>query len=133
MLLFVFITWTYTIFNYNVVHFHLPSKLEAYENIKSLVFQPEQTLAFASIAGVMWLKVINYLHVTRTVGPLLVIIRRMSKDIFNFLSLACLVLLLFSCIGMVMFAVPNFSSFGNSIITLYSWMLGDFHFDDMAS
>lgn len=69
---------------------------------------------------------------TRAVGPLLVIIRRMSKDIFNFLSIAGLVLLLFSCAGMILFNVPSFENFGDSIITLYSWMLGDFDFTDMA-
>ena len=56
----------------------------------------------------------------------------MSRDIFNFLSLACLLLLLFSCIGMILFNVPGFQTFGDSLITLYSWMLGDFSFDDVA-
>ena len=57
----------------------------------------------------------------------------MSRDIFNFLSLACLVLLLFSCVGMILFTIPGFASFEDSLITLYSWMLGDFSFDDVES
>ena len=56
----------------------------------------------------------------------------MSRDIFNFLSLACLILLLFSCVGMILFTLPKFQSFDSSVITLYEWMLGNFDFDDVA-
>lgn len=87
---------------------------------------------YGLFAAAIWLKLINFFHATRTVGPLLKIITRMSRDIFNFLSLGLLVLLLFSCVGMILFSLPNFVTFDASLKTLYGWMLGDFTFDDVA-
>ena len=70
------------------------------------------------------------LQVNRILGPLIKTLNRMSRDICTFLALASLVILLFSCMAMALLnELPEFSSFPLAVLTLYSWMLGDFSFD----
>ena len=49
------------------------------------------------------------------------------------MALLALILLTFSCIGMILFSIPEFMTFEGSLITLFSWMLGDFSFDTMQT
>ena len=63
---------------------------------------------FAIVVGSTWIKFVNFFHATRTVGPLLKIIRKMSSDIANFLSLAGLMVLLFACVAMIIFNSSQF-------------------------
>ena len=52
--------------------------------------------------GSIWLKVILLFGLNRVVGPLIRTISRMISDIFSFLVVFFLVLLLFSCVGMIL-------------------------------
>ena len=57
----------------------------------------------------------------------------MISDIFSFLVLFFLILLLFSCVGMVLFdQIPEFGNFTDSIILLFTYSLGEFSFDPFA-
>ena len=56
----------------------------------------------------------------------------MISDIFSFLVLFFLILLLFSCVGLILFdQIPQFGNFTDTIILLFSMSLGDFSFDTM--
>ena len=79
----------------------------------------------------IWIRVLFLFRLNRTLGPLIKIILHMSRDISKFLFLLALVLVTFACIGKIEFSVPEFSTFADSIITLYSWMLGLFTFTSM--
>ena len=84
----------------------------------------------ALLIGSLWLKVILLFGLNRLVGPLIRTVASMISDIFSFLVLFFLVLLLFSCIGMILFdTVSDFSTFKGTIILLFSFSLGDFNFD----
>ncbi len=69
------------------------------------------TYFYASLSGLIWMKVLYLLRLNRIVGPLLKIVRRMAADILNFLSLLALVMVSFSCVGIILFRVEEFSSF----------------------
>ena len=81
----------------------------------------------------MWIKVLYLMRLNRIIGPLLKILSRMAQDIFNFMALLGLILITFSCIGMILFHIPQFMTFEASLVTLFSWMLGDFSFEDMQT
>ena len=84
----------------------------------------------ALLIGSLWLKVILLFGLNRLVGPLIRTVASMISDIFSFLVLFFLVLLLFSCIGMILFdTVSDFSTFKGTIILLFSFSLGDFNFN----
>ena len=53
----------------------------------------------------------------------------MTKDILKFVLLLVLIILTFACIGNIEFEIREFYTFHQSIITLYSWMLGEFSFE----
>ena len=57
----------------------------------------------------------------------------MIKDMVKFLILLALVLMTFACSGKIEFSVIEFDTFTDSMITLYSWMLGLFNFQQMES
>ena len=70
----------------------------------------------------------------RIVGPLLKIIGRMGRDIANFLVILTLTIFTFCCVGMIIFDnLPQFSTFNNALLTLFSWTLGSFSMDEMVS
>ena len=118
---------------YGLVRLESATQLEDFHAVRKVSLPPSTSRNYALLVVPVWLKFINFFHATRTVGPLLKIINKMAQDIFNFLTLACLVILLFSCVGLILFfRNGKFMSFGDALVTLYSWMLGDFSFDDMA-
>ena len=115
---------------YGLVKLERTTQLEDFHAVRKVSLPPSMSRNYALLLVPVWLKFINFFHATRTVGPLLKIINKMAQDIFNFLTLACLVILLFSCVGLILFfRNGKFMSFGDALITLYSWMLGEFSFE----
>ena len=106
---------------------------EYFHLIRNTPFSIYQSYAYAALGATLWVKVLYLLRLNRVIGPLLKILGRMAHDIFNFLALLALILLTFSCVGMILFPLPEFSTLEDSLVTLFSWMLGDFSFETMQS
>lgn len=73
-----------------------------------------------------------HLRLNSLFGPLLTIFSHMSKVIIQFCLLLILLIVTFAFSGRILFSVNEFSSFYESLITLFSWMLGEFVFDTMS-
>ena len=77
----------------------------------------------------MWLKVFLIFRVTTFLGPLIKMCIAMVSDIFVFLILFALSLLMFACVGIVLFPdVEKFSSLYNSVVYLFQASLGEYDF-----
>jgi hypothetical protein len=90
-------------------------------------------LTFA--VGFIWIKSISFLALSETLGPLIITIKSMMKDIVLFLSLYCSILVFFICIGNLMFFdLDDFSSgYWETAVYLYSASLGSFAFADFKN
>ena len=78
------------------------------------------------------MKVLYQLRLNSLFGPLLTIFTHMGKIILQYSLLLLLLTFTFGFTGRVLFSVPQFSSLYESQVTLFSWMLGQFHFEDMS-
>ena len=83
---------------------------------------------FAVFGSFIWIRVLNHLRLNSIIGPLLTIFAHMSKVILQFCLLLILLVLTFAFTGRMLFTIPQFSSFYETLITLFSWMLGEFSF-----
>lgn len=94
-------------------------------------FSDTTNVYFAALNSLVWIRVLYLFRLNRTIVPLIKIIFHMGRDIFKFLLLLILILVIFAGIGKIEFSVPEFNTFSDSIVTLYSWMLGAFNFSQM--
>ncbi len=83
---------------------------------------------YGIFSSLVWMKMLYLIKMNMSIGPLIKVIFRMSQDVLRFGFLLVLVLLTFTSIGIVIFTIPEFFTFQDALITLYSWMLGDFSF-----
>lgn len=88
---------------------------------------------FAVFSSCIWIKVLYHFRLNSLFGPLLTIFSHMSQIIVQFSLLIILLILTFAFSGRIMFSVGRFESFYESLMTLFSWMLGEFSFDSMSS
>ena len=78
----------------------------------------------------LYLRIINLFRLTRFLGPLLNMIQNMINDIIIFMVLFIIQLIVFSTIATLLFAsLQSYSSFYESVETLFSAALGSFDFD----
>ena len=63
----------------------------------------------ATMSALVWIKVLTRFFLTRTMGPLIKIVALLLADVSKFMLIWSLALLLFICVGMlVFFNVPQF-------------------------
>ena len=120
-----------TEFNYDILKYNEQTIEDVYEMVHCARYCSYSSIYYAAFTACVWLRVLYLLRLNRILGPLLKIIFHMTKDILKFVFLLILIILTFACIGNIEFNVPEFYTFHQSIITLYSWMLGEFSFDVM--
>ena len=97
--------------------------------LRSSHFHSTSSIYYSAFNAFVWLRVLYLLRLNRILGPLLKIIFHMTKDMVKFVLLLVLIILTFACIGNIEFEIGEFYTFHQSIITLYSWMLGEFSFE----
>ncbi len=118
-------------FHYDILIF----KETSFEETKALLHCARHcnyhSVYYSMLNCLVWLRLVYLLRLNRILGPLIKIITRMTQDILKFMFLLALIILTFACVGNIEFSVPEFYTFHQSIITLYSWMLGEFSFDTM--
>lgn len=118
-------------YNPAVFAFNETSSMECYRLVHKARFSDITNVYFAALNSMVWIRVLYLFRLNRTLGPLIKIILHMGRDIFKFLFLLALVLTTFACIGKIEFSIKEFHTFTDCFITLYSWMLGLFNFEQM--
>ena len=89
------------------------------------------SLCLAGITGIQWIRAILAFSVNRFFTPLIMILGLMLTDLLKFLILLGLSFFLWCCVGNILLnEMDEYSSVGESIITLFGASLGDF---DMRS
>ena len=85
-----------------------------------------------TIMACLWVAVLYTLTITKIFGPLILIFIAMLKDIFIFLILFMLQLMVFACIGNILFIdlEGRYDTFGYCLLTLYQASLGEFDYDE---
>ena len=73
------------------------------------------------------------LRINRVFGPFIKVFIHMGRDICKFLLILLIIHITFACFGHIVFLVPQFSTFPESLMTIYSWMLGSFDLNEMRS
>ena len=91
-------------------------------------FTWQQAYSFSTLNALLILRVLYIFRLNSTIGPLLKVLLRMARDVFNFTILLFFTVIFFSSVGLTLFTVPQFMSFSASFLTLFSWMLGNFNF-----
>lgn len=118
-------------YNLAVFSFSERDPIDSYSLVHDAKFSDATSVYFATLNSTVWIRVLYLLRLNRTLGPLIKIILHMSREIFKFLFLLVLILVIFACIGKIEFSIAEFTTFTDSIVTLYSWMLGLFTFAEM--
>ena len=85
-----------------------------------------------AIMACLWLAVAYTLTITRIFGPLIMMFYSMVKDIAIFLVLFLLQLIIFACIGNILFInlEGRYNTFGYCLLTLYQASLGEFNYEE---
>ena len=77
--------------------------------------------------GALWIRILFMFRLTRFLGPLLNMFYLMIWDIFIFMILFGIILVIYASIGnMLFYAEDSYSSFWESIVTLFGSALGNF-------
>ena len=83
-----------------------------------------------TLAGIIWLKAILQMQNTQTIGPMLKILTVMTVNLFMFLILWGMILVLFMCVGMLIFSeLKTFSTIPNTMSFLIFSSLGEWDLD----
>ncbi len=91
-------------------------------------------ILLAFVAGFIWLRVFILLRMTRTFGPLIKIIVSMITDFGVFFVLWGTQLLMFSCMGTLLFAdSASFDNFYDAFIMLFQAALGSWDMSIFAN
>ena len=78
----------------------------------------------------MWFRIAIQLRVTRLIGPLITIVQSMMIEIMKFLVLFIVILVMFGCVGALLFAdVTEFSSLLDAMLFLFQCSLGEFNYE----
>ena len=97
------------------------------EDIFDGAFRFDFLLAFH--AGLIWLKVMTTLKLTRLFGPLIKIVESMMKNLLEFCVVWGLNLVFFTSVGMLLFTeIPAYDSFQDTMIMLIQSSLGTWDF-----
>ena len=85
-----------------------------------------------AMMALLWMGVLFSLKISRIIGPLIIIFIAMMKDIVIFLVVFIIQLLIFACIGNILFVaiIDKYDTFMNCLLTLYQASLGEFDYDD---
>ena len=82
----------------------------------------------------LWLRIILLFRLTRFLGPLVKMIQNMMTDIFIFMVLFILQLVIFASIGTLLFSsISSYGSFYDALKTLFVVALGSFDFTTLSS
>ena len=92
-------------------------------NISYLLF------IYGAIIFLMWFKILLLLRISPLLGPMIRMMSKMIKDMFIFFLLYTLIIIFFSVIGQCSFMdVPEFNTFGQSMLYLFNSSLGNYEF-----
>ena len=99
--------------------------LNTMEDMQDGAFRFDMLLACH--AGLVWLKIMVSLKLTRLFGPLIKIIESMMKDIVEFCVVWGVNLVFFTCVGMLLFTdVDAYDTFQDTLIMFIQSALGNF-------
>ena len=85
-----------------------------------------------AIMACLWIAVLFTLTMSRTFGPLIFIFIAMMKDVAVFIIIFMLQLMVFACIGNILFInlEGRYDTFGYCLLTLYQASLGEFNYEE---
>ena len=86
---------------------------------------------FAVMIGCLILRVAIILQFNESIGPLIKIVGKMSKDFYNFFLLYALLTVMFGIVGNInfLFSVSLFKNFFSSLLSVIDASLGNYDFD----
>src|SRR5690606_10344932 len=87
--------------------------------------------AVAGIIFISWVKIFKYVSFNKTMTQLSLTLSRCAKDVAGFAIMFFIVFLAYAQLGYLIFGtqVQGFSTFAQSIFTLFRIVLGDFDFE----
>jgi polycystin 2 len=94
-------------------------------------WQTQFNNAIAGMIFIAWIKIFKYISFNKTMTQLSMTLSRCAKDVTGFAIMFFIVFLAYAQLGYLIFGtqVQDFSTFANSIFTLFRIILGDFDFE----
>ena len=97
-----------------------------YDTFANNAFPREAFYAFALLTALLWTEQLRQFRACGVVGPLLGVFSSMGRDFGQFLVLMAGVLLAFASVGLILLPIPEFATLHEALLTLFSWLHGDF-------
>lgn len=104
---------------------------DQYANFESLGFwQMQYNYMVAVLLFFAWFKLFKYISFNKTMGQLSSTLSKCAKDIVGFCIMFFIVFFAYAQLGYLVFGsqLRDFSTFGDSVFTLFRIILGDFDF-----
>ena len=103
-------------------------EVDYYFNIfRDTDYSKELDYLYSIISACLWLRVIMLFRLTRFLGPLVKMIQNMMHDIVIFMILFVTQLIVFACIGNLLFAdTSSYKNFYTAIKTLFNATMGNY-------
>ena len=85
------------------------------------------SVLYSIASGILWLKIVLLMRLSRLLGPLVTTIRFMLYDVASFMTIYGILIIVFSCVGNLLFSdLTAYGDIYHCILTLFDASLGNY-------